>query len=78
MGDHPNLRGLYLVFDLGRVDERSGTDFFSHSGYDHNVLHVHSTGLLEANRLFPFAQRGQSRKNPMAHTVGARKEQSIE
>ena len=47
MGDHPKLRDLYLALDLNRVDEMSSlTNFFSHSCYEHDILHVHLTGFF--------------------------------
>jgi hypothetical protein len=79
MGDHLNLRGFYPAFDLRSVDERPpATDFFPHSGYDHDILSVHLSRLLDASRPSPLAQRGQSRKDPMIYVVGAREEQLIE
>jgi hypothetical protein len=72
MSDHLDLRGFDPAFDLGSIDERlPATDFFPHSGYDHDILNAHLTGLLDAGRPFPLAQRGQCRKNPMVYVVGA-------
>jgi hypothetical protein len=72
MGDHLVLRGFYPAFDLRSVDERlPDTDFFPHSGYDHDILDAHLTRLLDASSPFPLAQRGQCRKNPRIYVVGA-------
>lgn len=40
----------------------SGTYFFSHSGYEHEILHVHLTGFVEATNkryFFRGARIGQ-------------------
>jgi hypothetical protein len=75
MGDHLNLRGFYPAFDRSRAEERpQATDFFPYSGNKHDILNAHLTGLLEGGGNFPFAQRRQSRKNPMIHVVSAREQ----
>jgi hypothetical protein len=76
MGGHPNLRDFYQALDPSHVEERPllPTDFFPHSGYEHDIFNAHLTGLLEVSRPGPFAQRGQSRQYPMIYAVGAREE----
>ena len=72
MGDYLSLCGFYPAFDLSSIGERPpATDFFPHSGDDHDILNVHLTRLLDVSRPFPLAQRGQSRKNPMIYIVDA-------
>jgi hypothetical protein len=74
MGDNLDLCSFYPAFDPS-VDERPlATDFFPNSGHDHDILNPHLTRLLDLNRPFPLAQRGQCRKSPMIYVVRAREE----
>jgi hypothetical protein len=51
------------------------TDFLPNGSYEHDVLNVHLTGFVKANRQFSFTQCRKGRKDPVLYAVLAREKE---